>query len=318
MENVVIFALFALGIVLIVKGGDIFVDAAAWMARVTGMPKFLIGATVVSVATTLPELIVSLIAALGGKNDMAVGNAVGSVTVNVGFIMALSLLFMPGKIKRKNFSFKAVLMCLSVVALYLLCLSGSMQIYGAIIMLCLFAVFLWENIYSAKNSISDDSDNEEEKPKVTRKDLITNIIKFILGTAGIVWGADLLVDNGSAIAKLFGVPESIIGVTVIAIGTSLPELVTAITAIAKKQYGLSVGNIIGANIIDLTVILPACALASGKPLPVSAQSLSLDLPACITVIGIAVIPTLITSKLQRWQGIVLIAAYLVYMALLLI
>lgn len=314
MQTALIFILFALGIVLIVKGGDIFVDAATWIAEVTGIPKFIIGATIVSMATTLPELIVSLIAAVDGKVDMAIGNAVGSVTANIGLIMAISLIFMPAVIKRRSFAFKAILMTVSAASLYLLCLSGEMKIYGAAFMLVLFVIFIVENVSDAKKSMVKGV--VEVKVKGSKRDYLINILKFIIGAAGIVWGADLLVDNGSAIASLIGVPESIIGVTVIAIGTSLPELVTTITAIAKKQSNLSIGNIIGANIIDLTVILPLCSFVSGGSLPVASQTLSLDMPACMLVCAIAVVPPLIISKLRRWQGVALITVYTAYLVML--
>ena len=129
---------------------------------------------------------------------------------------------------------------------------------------------------------------------------------------GIVWGADILVDKGSALAAQIGIPEGIIGVTVIAVGTSLPELVTTLTAIAKKQSDLSVGNIIGANIIDLTMILPINMIAYGSNLPFSAQASRLDLPACLLVGLIATVPALIAGKFRRWQGVVLLAVYFVY------
>ena len=145
--------------------------------------------------------------------------------------------------------------------------------------------------------------------------MITNLIKFAVGAVGIVWGADLLVDNGSALAAMIGIPERVIGVTIIAVGTSLPELITTITAIIKKQSSLSVGNILGANIIDLTLILPLSSFVSGKALPIAETSARLDLPACLVVGCIAVIPAMILQKFQKWQGILLLAAYAGYLFL---
>lgn len=315
MHIALVIFLFILGIVLIVKGGDYFVDAAVWMAEASGIPKFIIGATVVSFATTLPELLVSVMAAIDGKTDMAIGNAVGSVTANIGLIMAISVIFIPIAVKRKSFAFKPLLMIAAVAALLLFSMRGKLTLTGAVVILCLFAVFIIENIRSAKTGMGTES---EKKGKSTGRETAAGIAKFIAGTAGIVIGARLLVDNGSEIAKMLGVPEAIISVTVIAIGTSLPELVTTITAIVKKQANLSVGNIIGANIIDLTLIMPVCSIIKGGSLEVNAQSMRLDLPACAAVCCLSVLPPLITGRFRRWQGFVLLGVYAAYIAVLMI
>lgn len=306
--------MFVIGIVLIVKGGDIFVDAASWIAEATGIPKFIIGATVVSFATTLPELLVSAIAASQGKNDMAIGNAVGSVTANVGLIMSISILCMPAIVKRKEVAFKGFLMIGAVAVLFIFTQNLSLSLWQSIILIAIFAVFMIENIISGKaNIIDEDGDG---KPDVNRKALLSNIFKFVIGALGIVVGADLLVDDGTVLAKSLGVSEAIIGVTIIAVGTSLPELVTTITAIVKKQSELSIGNIIGANIIDLTMILPICAFISHGSLPVGKQSAYFDIIVCMVVIVIAIVPTVIFKKLSRWQGALMICIYIAYVAVL--
>lgn len=306
--------MFVLGLFFIVKGGDIFVDAATWIAEATGIPKFVIGATVVSFATTLPELLVSAIAATKGQNDMAVGNAVGSVTANVGLIMSISVLCMPALVKRKEIAFKGALMILAVAGLCVFSNNLSLSLWQSITLMAIFVVFMIENIITGKASIIDE--DGDGKPDVNGKELLKNIFKFIVGALGIVVGADLLVDDGTIIARQLGVSEAIIGVTIIAVGTSLPELVTTITAIVKKQSDLSIGNIIGANIIDLTMILPICAFLSGGALPVGKQSAFLDMPVCLLVICIAIIPTLIFKKLSRWQGALMVCIYIGYIAVL--
>lgn len=310
MGVVITVLLFILGVVLIVKGGDFFVDAAEWIAEVSGIPKLIIGATIVSVATTLPELLVSTIAAAQGKTEMAVGNAVGSVTANIGLILAISILFMPSVIRRRDYLAKSILMIAASVIVLIGGAVGEITLAVAIVLLAVFAIFVYENIRGAKRS--EEKHDSDGKPETTKKAVITNIVKFIAGAAGIVIGAQLLVNNGSDIARLLGVSERIIGVTIVAVGTSLPELVTTVTAIAKKQSSISVGNILGANIIDLTLILPACSLVSGKPLPVSGLSAVLDLPACLIVGLIAVVPMLISSKFRRWQGVCLLLVFAVY------
>ncbi len=306
--------MFLIGLFLIVKGGDVFVDAATWIAEATGIPKFIIGATIVSFATTLPELLVSSIAATKGQADMAIGNAVGSVTANVGLIMSISVMCMPAVVKRKEIAVKGTLMILAVACLFAFSSNLSLNLWQSVIMIAIFAVFMVENLISGKKSMGITE--EDRGPKATGKDVAINVVKFLIGAAAIAVGADLLVDDGTILATKMGVSEAIIGVTIIAIGTSLPELVTTITAIVKKQSDLSIGNIIGANIIDLTMILPICAFISGGALPVGKQSAYLDMPICLVVIAIAIIPTLIQKKLSRWQGALMVCIYIGYVAVL--
>lgn len=308
------YVLFGLGLVLIIKGGDFFVDAASWIAEVSGIPKFIIGATIVSVATTLPELIVSLIAAVSGKVDMAVGNAVGSVTANTGMILAISLFFTSVVIKRRDYIIKAVLLALSAAILLISGQGGSFAIWGSVVLMGIFALFITENVISAKREMTGSDDRE----KPDKKTIIVNIAKFVLGTAGIVWGSQLLVDSGSALALNWGISEALISVTLVAIGTSLPELVTTVTSVVKKQGSLSLGNILGANIIDLTLIMPLCSLVSGKALPLSTQALQLDLPFCLGVILVALTPLLIRQKTGKVQALCVFAVYCAYIALLVI
>ena len=307
----VIILLFVLGLVLIIKGGDWFVDAAGWIAEVSGIPRFIVGATIVSVATTLPELFVSSIAASKGQAEMAIGNAIGSVTANTALIMALSMVFLPVTLKRKDYLFKSVLLMGTVALLWALCGDGTLPVARGVIMFVVFALFIWENVKAAKK---EDANEPEEKPeKPTRQTVLKNIVLFVLGAAGIVIGSDLLVDNGTLLAQRLGVPENVVALTAVAIGTSLPELVTAITSIVKKEASLSVGNVIGANIIDTALILPVCSVISGGTLQVAASTVRVDMPVCLAVTMIALIPALISQRFRRWQGVVLIAIYVAYL-----
>lgn len=307
--------LFLLGIVLIVKGGEMFVDASTWIAVKSGIPKFIIGATIVSLATTLPELLTSSIATMDGRTGIAVGNAVGSVTANIGLIMGISIVCIPGVIKRSQIAFKGSLMILGAAVLYLLSAGGELHTLPSLILLAIFAAFLIENVISAKKSIKDGEEDRKES-KDSRNVVLMNIAKFAGGAIGIILGAQLLVDNGSELARIMGVPESIIGATLIAVGTSLPELVTTVTAILKKQASLSIGNILGANIIDLTLILPVCSMLSGGTLAISNQAATLDLPFCLAVCFLAVLPPFVAQRFFRIQGFALLAVYAVYIGIL--
>lgn len=345
MEILIAVLLVLVGIALIVKGGDFFVDSASWIAEVSGLPPILIGATIVSVATTLPELIVSIIATARGSVEIAVGNAVGSVVANLGLIMAISLICMPGKVNRKDYAFKSVVLLAAVLDLFLVCLGGeivnarhTLNVFSGIVVFELFIVFVAENVASAlkvmKSPLSPEStgltvsmggaesggalpEKQEEEPQVKKdkKTVLINVLKFLGGAAGVVGGAELLVIYGQKLARLAHVPEGIIAVTLVAIGTSLPELVTTITAVIKKKSSISVGNIIGANILDLTMILPICAMVSGGSLIVPREALLLDLPFCLGLSAVAVVPMLLTKKFHRWQGFALLAIYGAYIAL---
>ena len=312
MELALTIFLFALGIVFIVKGGDFFVDAASWIAEISGIPKLIIGATVVSLATTLPEMIVSVMAATQDKVDMSIGNAVGSVTANLGLILAIALICMPGVIKRNDYLLKSVMMITASVIIAVCGIFGEINVVMCIILLLIFVCFIFENINSAKKAMVPREEDENFINLKSRRRVIENVVKFVLGTAGIVLGADMLVDNGSKLALAIGISERIIGVTLVAVGTSLPELITTVTAIVKKQSALSVGNILGANILDLTLIMPIASIISGKALPVSLSSAMIDLPACLLVGVIAVVPAMIWSKFSRAQGIILLTVYAAY------
>ena len=308
--------LFAAGLVCIIKGGDLFVDAAGWIAEASGIPKFIIGATIVSFATTLPEMLVSVFAALEGNADIAVGNAVGSVTANTGLIMCLSLVCMTCLMERRQFGVKACLLLAAILSLFGFTRDGRLSVAEGLLVLVIFAGFLAESLISARREQGTEVKEDEERPAVSGKTVAGNIVKFVLGAAGIVLGAQLLIDNGSAIAALLGVPDAIVAATMIAVGTSLPELVTTLTAIRKRESSLSVGNIIGANIMDLTLILPLCSLILGKPLPVQSQGMLLDIPACLIICAAVLVPALWKGKFQRWMGFLAGGLYIVYLTVM--
>ncbi len=343
MGNVLMYLLFGVGLFLIIKGGDWFVDSASWIAEVLGVPKFVIGATIVSIATTLPEMIVSIQATLKGNVDMAAGNAIGSVTANTALIMGIFILFMPFTVKRKEFAPKALMMLGASVTLVLGCIFTAKEAMtfenetneyytlshlGLLVLIVIFAVFFVENFISLKRQnkqiepspenigLQQEDDIIPTKENATKAQWAKNIAYFVLGAVGIVIGADLLVDYGTRIASSLGIPQRVISVVAIAIGTSLPELVTAITALRKKLGALSVGNILGANIIDLTLILPICSFVSmGRgtgPLAVSASSVTVDMVVCIAAVAVAVIPAIITQKFHKWQGALMLAGYFGY------
>ena len=334
---------FVVGLVLIIKGGDWFVDSASWIAEVLGVPKFVIGATIVSIATTLPEMIVSIAATLRGNVDMAAGNAIGSVTANTAMILGVFIVCMPFTVNRKEFTPKALLMFGASVFLVLGCIFTarnmltfegeqqeyySLSVYGTAALMIVFIVFFIENFISMKNNdkqiepsptsvaIQFEDDIVPTKETATGKDWFKNVSMFIIGAASTVIGAEILVNAGTSLAEDIHVPQRIISVFAVAIGTSLPELVTTITALRKKEGALSVGNILGANIIDLTLILPICSFISmgrgNGALAVSVSSVTVDMVVCLAAIAVAIFPTIISKKFRRWQGITMLAGYIGY------
>ena len=303
--------IFAVGLMLIIKGGDWFVDSASWFAEATGIPKFVVGATVVSFATTLPELLVSVRAAVNGSAQLAIGNAVGSVTANTTLIMGVSLVAMAGVVGRKSFALKGGLLLLAIVGLTILSLGGELPNWSAFVLWAIFIVFMISNLVEGKKSVGCEETLDYEKKEIPAK-----LMFFLVGITFIVLGAEFLVSSGKTIAAGIGISETIIGFTVIALGTSLPELVTTLTAIYKKESSLSVGNIIGANIIDAAFILPLCAILDGSALPVERINLVFDFPVCIAACSVAIIPTVIMGKFKKWQGYALLAIYAAYMLLL--
>mgnify|MGYP003912473157 FL=1 len=316
MEIWITVLLFLLGLLLIIKGGDWFLDGAVWIAEATGVPRFIIGATIVSLATTLPELTVSVTGTFQGEVDLAVGNAVGSVTANLGLILGISLVCIPSVVKRAQFQLKALLMVLGAALLLVLCRGGVLETLPGLTLFIIFGVYLWSNLRDAKAGMAENRETRRKGRTVSRRQMMEKLLLFVLGITAIVIGSRLLINYGSELALLMGVPASIVGVTMVAVGTSLPELVTTLTAIAKKEASMSVGNIIGANVIDLTMILPICSAVSGGALTIGAQTTALDLPACLLICCVAVIPPLATERFYRWQGVLMLGLYAGYLALL--
>lgn len=308
-------ALFMIGIAALVWGGDKFVCASCWIAEQTGVPKFVVGATVVSFATTLPELIVSLLATLDGSIDMAVGNAVGSVSANIGLIMGISLLILPGVQRDGTFWAKGLLMLGVTAMLGAFIGNSSLELGESLFLVLALLLFFYMNLHSMRSqSLSKNARAKHCRPPF--KEIAENAFGFILGLSGILLGARLLVDNGSRIARMLGVSEALIGLTFVAIGTSLPELITTISAIVRHESELSVGNILGANIIDISMILPACGLVSGGALQVGAQTAAVDIPMTLLLMSVAILPTIVKKRFYRWQGIVLLSGYIGYVVYL--
>lgn len=308
--------MLAAGIFLVAKGGDRFVDSASWIARAAGIPAFIIGATIVSIATTLPEITVSVMAAMQGSTELAAGNAVGTVISNTGLILGIAFFFMNVSIRRSDYLVQSLLLIFSAAVIWWGCQNGFLSTPATILLIIFFFIFVYRNL-SAGRRHRQNTREIREHMDTSRRNIIRNMLGFFFGAAAILIGSRLMVFGGTSLAQLLGIPERIIGITVVAVGTSIPELVTTLTAIRKKEHDLSAGNIIGANLLDLTLILPLCSLASGKPLPVAPSAIIFDLPACLLIILIGILPLLIREKAGRIQSLLLLASYAAYLVAIL-
>ena len=309
--------LFAVGLVCLIKGGDWFVDGATGIARKFKVPELLIGATVVSIGTTLPEVMVSTTSALSGHGQIAYGNAIGSVICNAALIAAITIAVRPGKVDPKSLRVP-VLFFFVAAALYagVAYTTGYFSRPVGLILLALFVAYLVCNVMAMKNAPAPEEEEEAHEEMSFGK----MIGLLVLGAALIAVGANLLVDNGTLIAQALGVPESVIALTFVALGTSLPELVTAITSLAKGHGALSLGNVIGANVFNLVLVSGMSITVSPFSIPQNATiaginaSLVMDLPVMFAVMLILTVPALAKGKLSRWQGILLLCIYAAFCA----
>lgn len=321
--------LMIFGFILLIKGGDWFVDASVGIAKKFGLPELLIGATVVSIGTTLPEVLTSVFAATGGGGGIAYGNAIGSIICNTSLIAAITIAVKPGKVDKKTLIFPVA--AYFVVAIFYALnayIAQGFERWAGIVLLVAFVAYMIVNVLNMKKNpekaeeleIPDEIPEAEEESEY-KGNIVKDIIFLIVGAATIAVGASLLATNAESVAlNYLGMDPVVVGVTIVALGTSLPELVTAITSLMKGHGSLSLGNIIGANIFNLVLVSGAAItiapfdLPSGITLGGIPASLIIDIPLVFITMGIMTIPTILTGKLKRWQGISLLTIYVAFIA----
>ena len=307
--------LFIVGLLFLIKGGDWFVDGASALARRFHLPELLIGATVVSIGTTLPEVMVSTISAVSGHGEIAYGNAIGSVICNAALIAASTVAVRPAKVDPKALRVP-VAFFFAAAAVYCFAAYGMGRFTRplGLLMLAMFAAYMVANVWQMK-SASAEPEHEEELMSLGRI-----VLRLVVGATLIALGANLLVDNGTVIAQALGVPESVIALTFVALGTSLPELVTAITSLMKGHSDLSLGNIVGANVFNLVLVSGVSVALAPFDIPQSAtlfginSSLVLELPVMLLVMILLTIPALVRGRLSRVQGVALLCIYAAFCA----
>lgn len=310
-DNMVLcIVLFIVGLGLIMFGGDRFVDASILISRKMGIPQIIVGATIVSLGTTLPEILTSTTAAFAGKGDMAIGNAFGSIVCNTSLIAAVTQLCKPSKgVERSSISWRSILffgtyLLVSVIGLW----TGAIPQWLGVVLLLGFCLYAFMSIKCTGN---EEAKEEEEAADGS---VFMAIVTMVVCAALLFLGSKLLVNNGTVIAKKAGVSDAVIGVTFVALGTSLPELVTAITALVKGYADVSLGNIIGANTLNLLLVVGIPATIQGISIK-DMNSFRLTAPAGLLVMALLILPFWYKKRGYRLQGAALIALYIVYTVL---
>ncbi|MGL4655807.1 MAG: calcium/sodium antiporter [Sarcina sp.] len=303
-----------IGFVLLIKGADFFVDGASSIAKKIGIPSVIVGLTIVSIGTSAPELSVSLTSAMNGSNGLAVGNVLGSNLFNTLVVLGATAIVSPLIIKKSLVKIDLLVSLLVTILLYVLIFifgkAGDLSKIDGLILVLISIFYIGFLIYSSKKN---NNSGIEDRNTYKNVKVIPKIIFSIVGVCLIIFGGDLVVSSASSIATDLGMSEKLIGLTIVAIGTSLPELVTSVVAARKGENGIALGNVLGSNIFNIILILGLSSLIS--PITV-ATSLSFDLILLIIITIILVLSILLnrkgSKKISKKEGFLLIFVYVVY------
>lgn len=318
MELFLQIVLLIIGFAMLIKGADFFVDGAAGVADRFGIPQIIIGLTIVAFGTSAPEAAVSITSALKGSAELAVGNVLGSNIMNVLLILGLTAVIRPIKMQAQTYKYELPFVMFSTVLVAVLgYVGGSISFFDGIILwvfMILFLVYLFRSAKKGKTDLVEmpDEDGEGAKPKP----VWLLILFIILGGAMIVLGSNFTVDSASFIAKKFGMTDRLIGLTIVAFGTSLPELVTSVIAARKGNSDIAIGNIVGSNIFNILFILGTTALITNIP-----YAMNFNFDAAIALAALVILFVLVSNKektLKRWGGALMLASYAAYFAYIVI
>lgn len=306
--------LLILGIILLVKGADLFVEGSGTIARALKIPPLVIGLTLVSIGTSAPEASVSLISSIKGLNDLSFCNVVGSNIFNTLLILGISSLIIPAAIGKdvKKYDIPAMLTLYLLLVLFAFVITPlRIDIFEGVILLILFVSYTVWLVLRAKKSIIKQKDVK----KVTKGALIKSVLFAVLGLAGIIFGGKLVVDNASQIAKACGMSEALVGLTIVAAGTSLPELVTSVVAAVKKENDIAIGNVIGSNIFNIAFITGLSAAIN--PLVLNRSALT-DLLVMLASGALVAVVALFSKKCKRAHGALFVLLYIGYLTYIII
>lgn len=318
MELLLQFFLLIVGFVLLVKGADFFVDGSSSVARMLKVPSLIIGLTIVAMGTSLPETSVSVSAALAQKNELAISNAVGSNLFNLMIVCGVCALFCPLTVQKSTLLKEYPMSVGAAVLLLIFGMTGMLvgRPEGAVMLVCFAAFLVWMVLSALKaRKTSADADASEDSKEKKILPVWACILCILGGAAAIIFGGNLVVDSASKIAATFGMSDTLIGLTIVAFGTSLPELVTSVVAAKKKEVDMALGNVIGSNLFNILMVLGISGTIS--PMSFTAEN-AIDLAV---LIGFSVLVWAFCwakKRLVRWQGgvmVALYAAYVVYICL---
>ena len=310
--------LIILGFVLLIKGADFLVDGASSLAKRFNIPDIIIGLTIVSIGTSMPELFVSSTSAMNGSSDMAIGNIIGSNLCNLLMILGISTIIKPVKFQKETRLIEIPLCLIITIIFAIFCnTSGTISRIEALILIFLFVLFIIYTIIMGKKGKAFDAENAIIEIKEDNKllSLKKSIILIVLGIVGLKIGGDLTVENATNLARMFKVSEKIIGLTILAIGTSLPELVTSVTAAIKGNSDIAIGNIIGSNIFNILLIIGVSAIIS--PLTYNfTYNIQIAILVLSTVV-LSIFPIIPPkNEMSRFNGLIYLIIYIIYMVIL--
>jgi len=301
------------GLIILLIGGEFIVKGAVLVANKFHISPMVIGLTIVSFGTSAPELLVSIKAAIEGNPDIAVGNVVGSNIANLALVLGITVLFIPIVIDRSKIMINWVFMMLATIVFYLFSINGWVEEWEGIILFLALIIFIFFSIRFSDNKSPEDSEhtltnNTNQKP-------IVIILYLILGIFGLYFGAEFLVEGAVSIAHKLGMSEAVIGVTIVALGTSAPELTASIVAAYRKESGISIGNLIGSNIFNIMAVIGITGMV--KPISISSKIMSFDM-YWLLGISLMILPLIIIgSRIGRLKGLLLLIVYISYIALVL-
>ncbi len=305
-----------IGFAFLIKGADFLVEGASNVSKRFHIPEIIIGLTIVSIGTSMPELFVSITSAIQGRSDMAIGNVVGSNACNMLLILGLSAIIKPIVFKRETRLIE-IPICLTITIIFLILANLNQDIsrYEGIGLIVLFALFIIYTIVMAKKGEDFENKREEKEEDKKKKSMLKDIIYIVIGIIALKFGGDLTVDNSVNIANMFNISEKIISVTILAIGTSLPELVTSVTAAFKGKSDIAIGNIIGSNIFNMLLIIGVSSIIN----PIT-YNLTYNVEMTILILGtiiLSIFPIIPPkNKMDRLNGITFLMLYVVYIGLL--
>ena len=306
------------GLVILVVGGELVVRGASGLALGFGISPIVVGLTVVAFGTSSPELAVSLGATLDGNPDVAIGNVVGSNIYNILLVLGLATLIRPLIVRQQLIRFDVPLVIGVSVLLWLLVLDGSLSRLEGGLLFSLLVAYVVISIRSGRRESASVSEEYREalEPKARGRSRVKDLVLFAAGLAALVIGANMLVSGATDLARSLGVSELILGLTVVAVGTSMPELVTSVVAALRGQRDLAVGNVVGSNIFNILGVLGLTAMLAPGGVPVASSAIAFDIPV-MTAVAVACLPLLFTGRiLRRWEGALFVAYAFMYTAYL--